>query len=636
MFGFYRVATTVPRLRVADVPFNTGEIIALIKQGVESKASVLLFPELCITGYTCGDLFHQSYLLDKAEDALSEIVKASHGSNVVIIVGLPVRFDCRVFSAAVVIQNGEMKGIVPKSSLPNYREFYEKRHFSSGWNISATTVDLAGTNDIPFGTDLLFSVNRELCIGIEICEDLWSVIPPSCAQALAGATLIANPSASNELVGKADYRRALVAQQSARCVAAYAYTSSGFWESTTDTVYSGHCLVAENGTLMFNSPRFQTESSIYFTDVDLGRIVGTRYCESSFKDNAEKSNSAFRKIKLNPVDDLTDVKRTFPRHPFVPQEQFEKEESCDEIISIQTHGLAKRLLHTRSRSAVIGVSGGLDSTLALMVTVESMKLIGKSPSDVIAITMPGFGTTGRTYHNACQLAKALGTTLREISIKEACLEHFRAIGHEADNYNVVYENAQARERTQILMDVANQCDGLVIGTGDLSEIALGFCTYNADHMSMYAVNSGVPKTLVRHLVTHIANRSESPVREILNDIAQTPVSPELLSATDDGQIQQKTEEILAPYEIMDFFLYHFIKYGASPEKLLFLATMTFSDYPKTTLHAALQKFIRRFFSQQFKRSCMPDGPKVGSIALSPRADWRMPSDSAAWTLPDLE
>ena len=636
MFGFYRVATAVPRLRVADVPFNTGEIIALIKQGVENKASVLLFPELCITGYTCGDLFHQSYLLGKAEDALSEIVKASNGSNTIIIVGLPVRFDCRVFSAAVVIQNGKIKGIVPKSSLPNYREFYEKRHFSSGWNILAATVDLTGANDIPFGTDLLFSVNRELCIGIEICEDLWSVIPPSCAQALAGATLIANPSASNELVGKAAYRRELVAQQSARCVAAYAYTSSGFWESTTDTVYSGHCLVAENGALLFDSPRFQTESKIYFTDVDLGRIIGTRYCESSFKDNAEKSTSAFRKIKLKPVDDLTDVKRTLPRHPFVPQEQSEKEESCDEIISIQTHGLTKRLLHTRSRSAVIGVSGGLDSTLALMVTVESMKLIGKSPSDVIAITMPGFGTTGRTYHNACQLAKALGATLREISIKEACLEHFRAIGHDKNNYNVVYENAQARERTQILMDVANQCDGLVIGTGDLSEIALGFCTYNADHMSMYAVNSGVPKTLVRHLVTHIANRSESPVREILNDIAQTPVSPELLPATDDGQIQQKTEEILAPYEIMDFFLYHFIKYGASPEKLLFLATMTFSDYPKTTLHAALQKFIRRFFNQQFKRSCMPDGPKVGSIALSPRADWRMPSDSAAWTLPDLE
>ena len=633
MFGFYRVATAVPRLQVADVPFNTKEIIALMKQGAENKASVLLFPELCITGYTCGDLFHQSYLLDMAEDALSEIVRGSNGIDAAIIIGLPVRFNCRIFNAAVVIQNGKIMGIVPKSSLPNYREFYEKRHFSSGWNIAATTVDLAGFSSVPFGTDLLFSVNRELCIGIEICEDLWSVIPPSCAQALAGATLIANPSASNELVGKAAYRRALVAQQSARCVAAYAYASSGCGESTTDTVYSGHCLVAENGSLLFDSPRFQTESSIYFTDVDLGRIVGARYCESSFKDNAEKAAPAFRRIKLNPVGDLTEISRTFPRHPFVPEETSVKEENCDEIISIQVNGLAKRLLHTHSRSAVIGVSGGLDSTLALLVAVKSMALIGKSPSDVIALTMPGFGTTDRTYRNACQLVKALGATLREISIKDACLEHFRAIGHDEHNYNVVYENAQARERTQILMDVANQCGGLVVGTGDLSEIALGFCTYNADHMSMYAVNNGVPKTLVRHLVTHIAHRSESPVRELLDDIAQTPVSPELLPASADGQIQQKTEEILAPYEIMDFFLYHFIKYGAQPEKLLFLATMTFSDYPKETLQAALQKFIRRFFSQQFKRSCMPDGPKVGSIALSPRADWRMPSDSPAWTSP---
>ena len=633
MFGFYRIAAAVPRLQVADVRFNTKEVVGLIRRGIENQAAVILFPELTLTGYTCGDLFFQSRLLDESENAFREIAAACAGTKTVVVVGAPVRFKGRVFNAAVVLQNGSIRGIVPKSFLPNYREFYEKRHFSGGWNISGASVDFAGTSAVPFGTDLLFKADRELVIGIELCEDLWSVIPPSCRQVLAGATLILNPSASNELVGKAAYRRVLVAQQSARCVSAYAYASSGCGESTTDTVYSGHCLVAENGALLFDSPRFQMESRIYFTDVDLGRIVGTRYCESSFKDNAEKSAPAFNRIKLNPVGDLTEIRRTFPRHPFVPQEKSEKEENCDEIISVQVHGLAKRLLHTRSRSAVIGVSGGLDSTLALLVAVKSMRLIGKSPSDVIALTMPGFGTTDRTYRNACQLVKALGATLREISIKEACLEHFHAIGHDKDNYDVVYENAQARERTQILMDVANQCDGLVVGTGDLSEIALGFCTYNADHMSMYAVNSGVPKTLVRHLVMHIAHRSESPVREILDDIAQTPVSPELLPATPDGQIQQKTEEILAPYEIMDFFLYHFIKYGATPEKLLFLATMTFSDYPQKTLHAALQKFIRRFFSPQFKRSCMPDGPKVGSIALSPRADWRMPSDSSVSCFP---
>ena len=630
MFGFYRIAAAVPELRVADVRFNTEQIIGLIQQGMEKQASVILFPELALTGYTCGDLFFQSDLLDKSEEAFREITAASAGSRAVIVIGAPVRFRGRVFNAAVALQNGAVRGIVPKSFLPNYREFYEKRHFSSGWNVSGACVDFAGTAALPFGTDLLFAANREIIIGIELCEDLWSVIPPSCRQALAGATLILNPSASNELVGKADYRRALVSQQSARCVAAYAYASSGCGESTTDTVYGGHCLIAENGTILLDSPRFGAEGALYCADVDLDRITGTRYAESSFRDNAEKEDISFRTVALEAVPEPDAPSRKCSRHPFVPEEKSEMASRCDEIISIQAWGLAKRLRHTGSPTAVIGVSGGLDSTLALLVTVRAMALAGKGPADVVAVTMPGFGTTPRTLRNACRLCRELGVTLLEIDITEACMEHFRAIGHDPEVRDVVYENTQARERTQILMDIANQKGGIVVGTGDLSEIAMGYCTYNADHMSMYAVNSGVPKTLVRHLVKWLSGRSTPAVREILDDISDTPVSPELLPAAPDGSIVQKTEEILAPYEILDFFLYHFVKYGASPEKLLFLASMTFEDHPKEQLEQFLRKFFKRFFSQQFKRSCMPDGPKVGGISLSPRADWRMPSDGVPW------
>ena len=629
MFGFYRIVTAVPELRVADVRFNTERIVDLIKRGLDDQASVILFPELAITGYTCGDLFFQSSLLDKSEEAFREIAAASARSGAVIVIGAPVRFGGRVFNAAVVLRKGSVSGIVPKTALPNYREFYEKRHFSSPWNITGTTVDFAGAT-VPFGTDLLFEANHEMVIGIELCEDLWSVIPPSCRQALAGATLILNPSASNELVGKAAYRRSLVAQQSARCVAAYAYASAGCGESTSDTVYGGHCLIAENGTVLLDSPRFSAESALYFADVDLARITGTRYAESSFRDNAEKEAPVFRTVALGPVPAPGEPSRTYARLPFVPEGEAEMESRCDEIISIQARGLAKRLCHTGCRTAVIGVSGGLDSTLALLVTVKAMAFAGKSPADVVAVTMPGFGTTSRTLGNACRLCRELGVTLREIDITEACMEHFRAIGHDPEKRDVVYENTQARERTQILMDIANQHEGIVVGTGDLSEIAMGYCTYNADHMSMYAVNSGVPKTLVRHLISWLSGRFSPAVREILDDIAATPVSPELLPAAPDGTIAQKTEEILAPYEVLDFFLYHFVKYGASPEKLLFLACRTFGEYPKEKLEQFLRKFIKRFFSQQFKRSCMPDGPKVGSISLSPRADWRMPSDSVPW------
>ena len=630
MFGFYRVAAAVPQLRVADVGFNTARIVELIRRGVEKGSSIILFPELCLTGYTCGDLFFQSSLLDRSEAAFGEIAAACAGTETVVAVGAPVRFRGRVFNAAVVLQNGAIRGIVPKVTLPNYREFYEKRHFSSGWNISGACVDFAGASAVPFGPDLLFAANGELVIGVELCEDLWSVIPPSSRQALAGATLLLNLSASNELVGKADYRRSLVAQQSARCVAAYAYASAGCGESTTDTVYGGHCLIAENGTVLLDSPRFDEASRLYCADVDLARITGTRYAESSFRDDAEKASPSFRTVALEPVAGPDEPERIYSRHPFVPGEASEKESRCDEIISIQACGLARRLRHTGCRSAVIGVSGGLDSTLALLVAVKAMVLAGKSSADVVAVTMPGFGTTPRTLGNARSLCRELGVTLLEIDIMEACMEHFRAIGHDPEKRDVVYENAQARERTQILMDVANQRGGIVVGTGDLSEIAMGYCTYNADHMSMYAVNSGVPKTLVRHLIAWLSGRYSPAVKAILDDISRTPVSPELLPAAADGSITQRTEEILAPYEILDFFLYHFVKYGASPEKLLFLASRTFEDHPKESLEKFLRKFLRRFFSQQFKRSCMPDGPKVGGISLSPRADWRMPSDCGQW------
>ena len=629
MFGFYRIATAVPQLHVADVRFNTKEIVGLIRRGIENQAAVILFPELTLTGYTCGDLFFQSHLLDESEEAFREIAAACAGTPTIVVVGAPVRFKGRVFNAAAVLQNGAVRGIVPKSFLPNYREFYEKRHFSSGWNIAGACADFAGAA-VPFGTDLLFEVNRELVIGIELCEDLWSVIPPSCRQALAGATLILNPSASNELVGKAAYRRGLVSQQSARCVAAYAYASSGCGESTTDMVFGGHCLIAENGSILLDSPRFSAESALYFADADLARITGTRYAESSFRDNAEKEFFSPRTVALEPVEGPGELTREYPRHPFVPEGESEMERRCDEIISIQAWGLAKRLRHIGCRTAVLGVSGGLDSTLALLVTVRAMALAGKNAADVVAVTMPGFGTTPRTLRNACRLCRELGVTLLEIDITKACMEHFRAIGHDPEVRDVVYENTQARERTQILMDMANRRAGIVVGTGDLSEIAMGYCTYNADHMSMYAVNSGVPKTLVRHLINWLSGRFSPAVREILDDISATPVSPELLPAAPDGTIVQKTEEILAPYEVLDFFLYHFVKYGAPPEKLLFLACRTFPEYPKEHLEQFLRKFIRRFFSQQFKRSCIPDGPKVGSISLSPRADWRMPSDAVPW------
>ena len=637
MFGFYRVATCSPVVKVADAEFNTARILELAEKAAAHSASVVLFPELAVTAYSCGDLFHNETLLNAAEHAVSRIAEKSASLPSVFIVGAPVRRQNRLFNAAVVIQHGRLCGIVPKTNLPNYREFYEKRYFSSGYGIRNATADFAGQTEIPFGTDLIFRSGSELVFGIEICEDMWSTVPPSSYLALNGATLILNPSASNELVGKADYRRELVRGQSARCVAAYAYVSAGVSESTMDTVCGGHSIAAENGTVLLDSERFSREDALYVTDFDLARIQGARLSDSPFANSAEMNpHTDYRILKLEPapVPELKEIERKVPRLPFVPSSDAARDERCQEIFAIQSAGLAKRIEHTHAKKAVIGISGGLDSTLALLVCVNTMKLLRRNPEDVLAITMPGFGTTGRTYNNAVNLCRLLGVELREIGIKDACMEHFRSIGHDPEDHSVVYENAQARERTQILMDVANQAGGFVVGTGDLSEIAMGWCTYNADHMSMYAVNCSVPKTLIRYLIAYVGDHSEQAVRDILRDIIDTPVSPELLPAADDGTIRQKTEDIIGPYEIHDFFLYHFMKYGASPEKILFLAKRAFGkEYPEEKLKTFLKTFIRRFFSQQFKRSCSTDGPKVGTISLSPRGDWRMPSDASpqAWS-----
>ena len=631
MFGFYRIASCVPVVRVADPAFNAEQILNVATQAASEQASVLLFPELAVSAYSCGDLFHNGTLLDGVEQAVERICRETAVLGSILAIGAPVRYQNRLFNAALIIQRGKILGIVPKTHLPNYREFYEKRYFSSGCGIRNASVDFAGQTGIPFGTDLLFDAGSDLRIGVEICEDMWSTVPPSSLQALASATLLLNLSASNELVGKADYRRSLVQGLSARCVAVYAYASAGVHESTTDIVCGGHCLVAENGAVLLDSERFQRENAFYFADVDLARISAARLADSPFSDSAATTVlPEFRMVKAEktPVPEPEKIRRLFARKPFVPASDEQRIARCREIFAIQTAGLAKRVEHTHSKKLVIGISGGLDSTLALLVCVRTMELLKRPSSDIIAITMPGFGTTDRTYNNAVNLCKELGTELREIGIAEACREHFRSIGHDEKVHDVTYENSQARERTQILMDVANSENALVVGTGDLSEIAMGWCTYNGDHMSMYAVNCSIPKTLIRYLVAFVADESSKAVHDLLHDVIDTPVSPELLPADEAGRIKQKTEDIIGPYEVHDFYLYHFFKYGAGPEKLLFLAKRAFEDLPEAKLKDYLNTFLRRFFTQQFKRSCSTDGPKVGTVSLSPRGDWRMPSDAS--------
>ncbi|MBR6832135.1 MAG: NAD(+) synthase [Fibrobacter sp.] len=647
MFGFYRFASVCPTLKVADTAYNTAEIIRCASEAIDGGAAFVVFPELCITGYTCSDLFHQELLLKKSVESLSKIAEAFADSDAVIAVGLPLRMFGCLYNCAAFLQKGKLVAVTPKIHLPNQREFYEKRHFSSGRDLlrggiagAAPVCPVEGFGDVPVTN--FFTVagksGSEVRVGVELCEDLWTAVPPSGELALAGANVIVNLSASDALVGKRDYRRNLVMNQSARCMAAYVYSSAGVHESTTDMVFSGHLMIAENGSMIAESKPFSRESEIIYADIDVERLNMQRLSEGSFQDFDSRSFYARAASfdGLRPIDSLK--YRFVAPMPFVPGNIETRDKSCTEIFNIQCAGLAKRLEASRSARAVIGLSGGLDSTLALLVVAETFKLLKRPASEILVLTMPGFGTTKRTKNNAVTMAELLGVELRTVDIQKACLQHFADIGHDPKTLNVTYENVQARERTQILMDIANSVGGIVIGTGDLSEIALGWSTYNADHMSMYAVNCDIPKTLVRHVVGWYADHAESftadkktakELADVLRDILDTPVSPELLPADANGQIAQKTESILGAYEIHDFYLYHFAKYGAAPQKLLFLAKYAFAGkFSDEELEKALAVFVRRFFTQQFKRSCIPDGPKVGTISLSPRADWRMPSDSS--------
>ncbi|MDR3653009.1 MAG: NAD(+) synthase [Paludibacter sp.] len=625
--GFVRVAAAIPELRVADCAFNVSKMADLVRQGETEKVQVICFPELSITAYTCADLFFQHHLLENAEKALNELQMLTFSTTAAIIVGMPVRAGNQLFNCAVVLQGGHILGVVPKTHLPNNNEFYEKRWFAPSTSTDIQNILLSG-EEVPFGTELLFS-DGKFSFGIEICEDLWVPIPPSSQHTLHGADIIFNLSATNELIGKHQYLRQLIEQQSARCIAGYVYASAGAGESTTDVVYSGNGLIAENGKMLAASERFSFEPQLIVSEIDIERLQADRLRNTNYTN--DKSTHIYRTVLLEDAHFTKfQLKRTFHKHPFVPPIN-NRDASCEEIFSIQVGGLAKRWKHTNSETVVVGISGGLDSTLALLVCVKTADKLDFDRKRIIGITMPGFGTTDRTYSNAVNLMKSLGITMLEISIKDACLQHFKDINHNPKVHNVTYENTQARERTQILMDIANQRNGLVIGTGDLSESALGWATYNGDHMSMYAVNSGVPKTLVRYLVDWAAHQLDPVSKEILQDVLDTPVSPELLPANEYGEIAQKTEDIVGPYELHDFFLYYMIRFGFSPSKILFLAKNAFAGtYAEEVIEKWLKIFLSRFFAQQFKRSCIPDGPKVGSINLSPRGDWRMPSDAIAF------
>ena len=633
--GFYRFAAACPKMKVADTKYNTDQIIECIRKAHEEQTTVIVFPELSITGYTCNDLFHQEQLLNKAEESL-ERIKAftmNECQKIIVAVGAPVRIEGRLYNCAVFIEGGTIIAVTPKIYLPNQREFYEKRYFSSGREILRgipKVCKLCGWAKVPV-TNLIKS-DEDLVIGCELCEDLWVPNPPSGYLALTGAQVIVNLSASDALVGKADYRRNLVLNQSARCMAGYVYASAGVHESTTDMVCSGHLIIAENGSKLAEENSFSRNNEIIYADIDVKRLTMQRISEGDFQDfiSTPYDIRAARAPFIMTADELK--YRYVAKTPFVPSSDDHRKEVCSEIFNIQCAALAKRLEASNTQRAVIGLSGGLDSTLALLVIYQTYLLLNRPVKDILAITMPGFGTTNRTKGNAEKMAECLGVELRTIDITDACFQHFKDIGHDPNIADVTYENVQARERTQILMDVANKEHGIVIGTGDLSEIALGWCTYNADHMSMYSVNCDIPKTLVRYLVgwyACFADNSTSELSAVLQDILDTPVSPELLPTDKDGNITQKTESILGDYILHDFYLYHFVKYGATPEKILYLAKYAFKDnFSEDELKTTLKLFLRRFFTQQFKRSCVPDGPKVGTLSLSPRADWRMPSDAS--------
>lgn len=626
--GFITVATATPQVAVADCEANARAILACINEMAAAHAKIMVLPELCITGYTCSDLFWQTKLLDEAEAALSVIAEGSRQVDALIAVGMPLRVAGKLLNVAAILCRGKLLGFVPKVNLPAYNEFYETRHFTSG-SADMGTVQFGG-EEIPVGTNLLFSCENvvDLCVAAEICEDLWVPNPPSVQHALAGASVICNLSASDEMVGKGSYRRDLVAGQSARLVCAYLYATAGEGESTTDLVFGGQNLIAENGTVLAESATFENEINV--ATIDVQRLASERRRMSTFPAAESKE---YREISFALVEEETKLARFFDADPFVPSNADQLSDRCEEILNIQALGLKKRLAHTHAKSAVVGISGGLDSTLALLVTARAFDMLGLPRKGIVAVTMPGFGTTDRTYNNAVAMIKSLGATFKEVPIAKAVMQHFTDIDHDASIHDVTYENSQARERTQILMDIANQANGFVIGTGDLSELALGWATYNGDHMSMYAVNASVPKTLVRHLVRHYADTSADEVLAgVLYDVLDTPVSPELLPP-EDGAISQKTEDLVGPYELHDFFLYQMLRMCFPPAKIYRVAKEAFAGrYSNETILKWLRTFYWRFFSQQFKRSCLPDGPKVGSVAVSPRGDLRMPSDAcvSAW------
>ncbi len=630
--GFIKVAAATPKIKVADTIYNAKAIVDLVREADANGAKILVLPELCITGYTCNDLFLQDKLLNAAKEQLGDIAKKTADKDILFFVGLPLQRGHKLYNVAAAVKGGEVLALIPKTHLPAYGEFYETRHFASGNGIyDEIYLDFIGEHGkyIPFGTDILLECKNfaGMVVGCEICEDVWSANPPSTQHVQAGANVIVNLSASNDLVGKDTYREELVKSTSARLLSAYIYASAGAGESTQDVVYSGHNIIAENGVILTQSQTFTT--GIVYADLDIQKLrMENRKMNTRETDMPpEHTIIGFQYDKIKP----TKLTRYFPCTPFVPGDAAEKNRRCEQILSIQANGLKGRLDHTKSNTAVLGISGGLDSTLALLVTIRAFDLLGKDRADIKAVTMPCFGTTNRTYDNACKLTKACGAELIEVDIKESVLQHFKDIGQEPDNHDVTYENGQARERTQVLMDIANKTGGLVIGTGDMSELALGWATYNGDHMSMYGVNAGVPKTLVRHLVQYYADTcGEEGLKNVLLDVLDTPVSPELLPPSEDGKISQKTEDLVGPYELHDFFLYYMLRCGYAPLKIYRIAKYAFcGKYEEAVILNWLKTFYRRFFAQQFKRSCLPDGPKVGSVALSPRGDLRMPSDASA-------
>lgn len=626
--GFLKVCAVSPRVTVAGVQSNLNAALQEIEKANKNKVQILVFPELFLSGYTCGDLFLQTALQDACKSTLTAVCRATENSALVVVIGLPLKFGASLYNCAAVVQNGMVVAVIPKTYIPNYNEYYEKRWFASGDGVNGT-IKLNG-QEVPFGQTLV-RLSDDAVLGVEICEDLWVPSSPGTSLALSGANIIVNLSASNEVVTKNDYRKNLICMQSAKDFCAYIYASAGVGESTTDLVFSGACTVAENGALLSEGERFAFNGSMAEACIDIEKLNAERAHNTSFTDAAKKLKEKLPEVST-PIEvsdmEYNEVNRFFDPHPFVPSDTAEKDERCREILSIQSHALSKRMSHIGAQKAIIGISGGLDSTLALLVTARALKILNLPNENMICVTMPGFGTTDRTYQNAVDLIHAFGATFMEISIRDAARGHMADIGHDESVHDITYENTQARERTQILMDLANKHGAVLVGTGDLSELALGWCTYNADHMSMYGVNAGVPKTLVRHLVRNEAQQLPEEISKILNDILDTPVSPELLPPDENGNIQQKTEETLGPYEVHDFYLYHFLRFGARPEKLLFMASRAFAGiYTEEQLKNWLKLFVRRFFTNQFKRSCLPDGPKVGSVSLSPRGDWRMPSDA---------